>query len=59
MVARKAGPKTRTYAEMSELGCQMVGMFPKEKFIMLLKARKKKELQPDIGWNGKIPKLSA
>ena len=32
MVARKAGPKTRTKAEMLELGCRMVGRFAKHKF---------------------------
>jgi len=32
MVARKAGPKTRTRDEMLEMGCQMVGRFAKHKF---------------------------
>ena len=32
MVARKAGPKTRTRDEMLALGCEMVGCFAKHKF---------------------------
>jgi len=32
MVARKAGPKTRTRDEMLALGCEMVGRFAKHKF---------------------------
>lgn len=32
MVARKAGPKTRTKAEMEALGAEMVGRFAKHKF---------------------------
>lgn len=35
MVARKAGPKTRTHAEMLALGAVMVGSFSKYKFVML------------------------
>ena len=34
MVARKAGPKTRTHQEMLELGAVMVGSFSKRKFTM-------------------------
>jgi hypothetical protein len=33
MVARKAGPHTRTREEMKELGAQLVGRFAKHKFI--------------------------
>lgn len=33
MTARKAGPKTRTHAEMIALGAEMVGSFPKRKFV--------------------------
>ena len=33
MVARKCGPKTRTKQEMLELGAQLMGRFPKKKFI--------------------------
>lgn len=33
MVARKAGPRTRTHAEMIALGCAMIGSFPKLKFM--------------------------
>ena len=32
MVARKAGPKTRTRDEMLAMGCEMVGRFAKHKF---------------------------
>ncbi len=32
MVARKAGPKTRTKAEMEAIGAEMVGRFAKHKF---------------------------
>jgi hypothetical protein len=32
MIARKAGPKTRTHAEMIALGCELVGHFPKHRF---------------------------
>lgn len=37
MVARKAGPKTRTKAEMAALGYQCIGKFPKRRFRMVLK----------------------
>lgn len=33
MVARKAGPKTRTHQEMLELGAILVGSFAKHKFV--------------------------
>lgn len=33
MVARKAGPKTRTHAEMLALGAECVGSYPKLKFV--------------------------
>lgn len=33
MVARKAGPKTRTHAEMLALGAQCLGSFAKHKFV--------------------------
>jgi len=36
-VARKAGPHTRTKAEMEALGYRMVGRYPKLKFRMLLR----------------------
>lgn len=36
MVARKAGPKTRTKEDMEALGCVMVGRFAKHKFRILL-----------------------
>ncbi len=32
MVARKAGPKTRTHQEMLDIGCELVGRFAKHKF---------------------------
>ena len=34
MVARKAGPVTRTRAEMEALGCELAGCFPKHKFVL-------------------------
>ncbi len=33
LVARKAGPKTRTHAEMLALGAEMIGAFAKHKFV--------------------------
>jgi hypothetical protein len=33
MIARKAGPHTRTHAEMTALGCEMIGSYSKHKFI--------------------------
>ncbi len=33
MIARKAGPKTRTHAEMLAMGCQFIGRFSKHKFV--------------------------
>lgn len=39
MVARKAGPKTRTHADMLELGCRCVGSFAKHKFTMPLRVQ--------------------
>lgn len=41
MVARKAGPKTRTHAEMLALGAEMVGSFAKHKFIKHLHQRRR------------------
>lgn len=38
MVARKAGPKTRTRAEMEAIGAVLQGRFPKHKFIHLAEA---------------------
>jgi hypothetical protein len=32
MIARKAGPRTRTHGEMIAMGCKMVGRFAKHKF---------------------------
>lgn len=37
MVARKAGPKTRTHAEMLALGAECLGSFAKHKFIKVEK----------------------
>jgi hypothetical protein len=58
MVAKKAGPKTRTTGEMAALGAEMIGSYAKEKFIKLLRARKKKavpvveaELFPSVAEN--------
>lgn len=36
MIARKAGPRTRTHAEMLALGAECVGAFPKHKFRLAL-----------------------
>lgn len=33
MIARKAGPRTRTHQEMLDLGCEMVGKSVKHKFV--------------------------
>lgn len=41
MVARKAGPKTRTHAEMLSLGAEMVGNFPKHRFRLVRKTSKR------------------
>ena len=35
MIARKAGPKTRTHAEMLGLGAELVGSFAKHKYMMV------------------------
>lgn len=35
MIARKAGPKTRTHAEMIALGAELVGSFAKHKYVRL------------------------
>lgn len=35
MTARKAGPKTRTHAEMVALGCRMLGAFSKSRYRIL------------------------
>ena len=39
MVARKAGPRTRTHSEMLALGAECVGAFRKHKFRLLIAAR--------------------
>jgi hypothetical protein len=36
MIARKAGPKTRTHADMLALGAECVGSFAKHKFVLVL-----------------------
>jgi len=38
MVARKAGPKTRTRAQMEQLGYTMIGRFSKHKFRIVLES---------------------
>jgi hypothetical protein len=40
MVSRKAGPKTRTKQQMLDLGCTMVGSFPKHKYRMVLSEKR-------------------
>lgn len=42
MVARKAGPKTRTKSEMEALGAVCLGRFPKHKFRHTVEAKMKK-----------------
>lgn len=37
MVSRKAGPKTRTRAEMAAIGAEFIGAFPKHKFIHVVR----------------------
>ena len=39
MIARKAGPKTRTHAEMLALGAELVGTFAKHKFTKIRHGR--------------------
>lgn len=36
IVSRKAGPKTRTHAQMLSLGCELIGTFRKKRFIHIL-----------------------
>lgn len=43
MVARKAGPRTRTHAEMLELGAECVGSYAKAKFRLVIQARAQEE----------------
>ncbi len=37
MIARKAGPRTRTRAEMESLGAEMIGRFAKRKFVHIVR----------------------
>jgi hypothetical protein len=37
MTARKAGPTTRTHAEMVALGAECIGSFAKHKFVKVLR----------------------
>lgn len=41
LISRKAGPKTRTHAEMLALGAECVGSFAKHKFTMDISRRQK------------------
>jgi hypothetical protein len=43
MVARKAGPHTRTHAEMLALGAECVGSFAKHKFRKVIRVRTREE----------------
>lgn len=45
MVARKAGPKTRTHAEMLAMGAELVGAFPKHKYVHVARPRRKPLLE--------------
>ena len=40
MISRKAGPKTRTHAEMIELGCTMIGTYARHRFRLVLGLRR-------------------
>jgi hypothetical protein len=42
MVARKAGPKTRTHAEMQAMGAEMVGKFAKHKFVNIVRTLRRR-----------------
>jgi len=42
MIARKAGPKTRTHKEMFDMGCVLIGRFAKHKFRHIVKPRRNK-----------------
>ena len=44
LVARKAGPQTRTHAQMLEQGAQMVGVYAKHKFRLVRKVQPTKNL---------------
>jgi hypothetical protein len=44
MIARKAGPHTRTHAEMLALGAECVGAFPKHKFRKVLRVPIRQEV---------------
>jgi len=37
MIARKAGPRTRTRQEMESLSAEMIGRFAKRKFVHIIK----------------------
>lgn len=45
LVAKKAGPHTRTNAEMESLGAVMIGTFAKHKFVIIREPRKPKVLE--------------
>lgn len=49
MVARKAGPRTRTRTEMVELGCTDIGSHPKHKFRMILPETKRPAPRGQLG----------
>lgn len=45
MVARKAGPKTRTHADMVALGATCIGAFAKHRFRYVRKARRSSDVE--------------
>jgi hypothetical protein len=49
MVARKAGPKTRTHAEMKAMGAEMVGKFAKHKFVNISRTVLSERVAPSEG----------
>lgn len=44
MIARKAGPKTRTHGDMLALGAECVGSFSKHKFVKYLRVTQRQEV---------------
>ncbi len=48
MVARKAGPNTRTHADMISLGAECAGQFTKHKFIKRLRTREAIQQTPTL-----------
>lgn len=47
MIARKAGPNTRTHAQMLELGADCIGSFAKHKFVKVLREASNQDSEPE------------